>query len=142
MWHLGVAKEPWSRDVLRRYVEAQPGNLQRDGQLRLILERDGKPVGAFDLYDYDAVSRKAGIGLVVDGQFRGQGLGKKALVAFESYAHQTLGIHMLFAIVPVSNEASLALFTSCGFIQSGQLKDWLWNKGTFEDARMFQKILS
>lgn len=142
MWHLGSSKEPWSRDVLRRYVEAQPGNLQRDGQLRLILEHQGVPVGAFDLYDYDSVSRKAGIGVVVDGNYREMGWGKKAMIALERYAFEMLGIHMVFAVVPVTNAASQSLFTSCEFEPVGQLKDWLWNQGAFEDAIMFQKILS
>ena len=40
-WHFGISKEPWSKDVLSKYIHSQPGNLMRDGQLRLILEVEG-----------------------------------------------------------------------------------------------------
>lgn len=142
LWHLGISKEPWSKDVLSRYIASQPGNLMRDGQLRLVLEIDGTPVGALDIYDYDAIARKGGIGIVINADSRGQGLAKKALEAFMNYLFNTLGMQMLYAVVPESNAASKALFESLDFEQSGILKHWLLKDGQFENAYLYQYLHS
>ena len=49
LWYLGISKEPWSKKVLADYLAAQPGNLQRDGQLRLLFVFNGTTAGAIDL---------------------------------------------------------------------------------------------
>jgi diamine N-acetyltransferase len=72
LWHLGISKEPWSKAVLSSYIDAQPGNLLRDGQLRLVFEVDGAAVGAVDVYDYDAIARKGGIGIVLSPEHEGR----------------------------------------------------------------------
>lgn len=142
LWHLGISKEPWSKDVLSRYIASQPGNLMRDGQLRLVLEVDGAPVGALDIYDYDAIARKGGVGIVIDTKYRGNGLAKNALEAFMTYLFGTLGMQMLYAVVPRSNTASRSLFESLNFEQSGTLKHWLLKNGQFENAYLYQFIHS
>jgi diamine N-acetyltransferase len=142
LWHLGISKEPWSKDVLSRYIESQPGNLMRDGQLRLVLEVDGAPVGALDIYDYDAIARKGGIGIVIDANWRGKGLAKNALEAFINYLFGTLGMQMLYAVVPESNSPSKALFETLGFEQSGTLKHWLLKDGRIENAHLYQYLHS
>lgn len=142
LWHLGISKEPWSKEVLFRYIESQPGNLMRDGQLRLVLEVSGKPVGALDIYDYDAIARKGGVGIVLNAELRGQGIATAALDAFMHYLFGTLGMQMLYAVVPASNTPSKALFESLGFEQSGTLKHWLLKEGQFENAHLFQYLHS
>lgn len=142
LWHLGISKEPWSKDVLSRYIESQPGNLMRDGQLRLVLEVAGKPVGALDVYDYDAIARKGGVGIVLNAELRGQGVATKALNAFMNYLFGTLGMQMLYAVVPESNTPSKGLFETLGFEQSGTLKHWLLKDGQFENALLYQFIHS
>jgi diamine N-acetyltransferase len=140
LWYLGHSKEPLSKDVLTQYIAQQPGNLFRDGQLRLILEHNAIPVGAVDLFDYDPIARRAGLGIAIDNEFRGRGWAIAALDSFEKYAFGTLGLHSLYAHVPLDNEASLALFEGSGFTGIGDLKDWVWKEGNFVDARLFQKI--
>ena len=142
LWHLGISKEPWSKAVLASYIDAQPGNLLRDGQLRLVFEVDGAAVGAVDIYDYDAITRKGGIGIVLSPEARGKGLAKSALEAFQKYLFGTLGMQMLYAVVPQSNPASQALFESLQFEQSGRLKHWIIKDGQFEDAHLYQLIHS
>ena len=85
LWHLGISKEPWSKAVLASYIDAQPGNLLRDGQLRLVFEVDGAAVGAVDVYDYDAIARKGGIGIVLRPEARG-----KAKAALEAFSNTSL----------------------------------------------------
>ena len=56
---------------------------------------DGAAVGAVDVYDYDAIARKGGIGIVLSPEVRGKGLAKTALEAFQKYLFGTLGMQML-----------------------------------------------
>ena len=142
LWHLGISKEPWSKDVLSSYISSKPGNLVRDGQLRLILEVEGMPLGAVDIYDYDPVSRKGGIGIVINQESQGKGLAKMALGSFIHYLLGTLGLNMLYAVAPADNKASIALFESLDFTSSGILQQWIWVKGEFQDAHIFQLVQS
>ena len=142
LWYLGISKEPWSKKVLADYLASQPGNLQRDGQLRLLFVFNGETAGAIDLFDYDPVARKAGVGIVISEAFRGKGLGKKVLKAFESYCFRTLGLHSLYAHVPSNNDASLQLFEQCGYRMVGILEDWVWFNGAHQNAQLFQKLVS
>ena len=142
LWHLGISKEPWSRDVLLKYIDSQPGNLMRDGQLRLVLEVDGAPVGALDLYDYDAIARKGGLGIVLNVEHRGQGVATAALRSFMNYLFGTLGMQMLYAVVPESNTPSKTLFETLDFQPSGTLKHWTFNDGQFENAILYQYLHS
>ncbi|HCP40682.1 MAG TPA: GNAT family N-acetyltransferase [Cryomorphaceae bacterium] len=142
LWYLGISKEPWSKAVLSSYIDAQPGNLLRDGQLRLLFEVDGIPVGTLDVYDYDPIARKGGIGIVLSPEARGKGWAKLALEAFKQYLFGTLGMHMLYAVVPQSNPASQTLFESLLFEHSGVFKHWIMREGQFEDAHLYQLIHS
>lgn len=139
-WHLGISKEPWSKDVLSAYIQSQPGNLMRDGQLRLILEVEGSPQGAVDIYDYDPIARKGGLGIVVNQEAQGKGLAKLAMNAFVQYLLETIGLNMVYAVTPVTNKASIALFESLHFNNSGTLGHWILQQGEFRDAYLFQFI--
>ena len=50
---------------LRQYLSRHE-NLVTHGQLRLILDVDGDPVGAVDLFDYDPYTKRAGVGIVIE----------------------------------------------------------------------------
>ena len=112
----------------------------RDGQLRLILEVEGSPLGALDIYDYDPIARKGGLGIVMNQEAQGKGLAKMAMGSFIKYLLQTIGLNMVYAVTPVTNEASIALFESLQFKNSGTLRQWVLQKGQFQDAYLFQLI--
>lgn len=140
LWYLGFSKEPFNTEVLELYLNQQPGSLMRDGQLRMILENEGQPAGALDLYDYDPFARKAGVGIVLDDQHRGKGWASQAMRSFEKYVFGTLGLHSLFAMVPKGNQPSIQLFEGLGYKKIGELEDWVLHDGIFESAVMYQKL--
>lgn len=140
LWYLGFSKEPFNTEVLKNYLDQQPGSLLRDGQLRLILSHEGQPVGALDLYDYDPFARKAGVGIVLDAAHHGKGWSKAALTAFESYVFGTLGLRSVYAMIPSQNAPSIGLFEGLGYQKIGELKDWVLHHGAFESAVLYQKV--
>ena len=115
-----------------------------DVQLRLIVEtrQEARPVGAIDLFEYDPIHRRAGVGILIYEQSdRGQGYASDALEALCRYAHDTLRAHQLWCNVGADNEASLRLFRSAGFTEIGVKRDWLWRPDGYHDEVMLQKML-
>ena len=69
IWPVSGTTEPFSRHQLERFVERHQDivGVLCDGQLRLIIETllSSKPVGAIDLFEYDPIHRRAGIGILI-----------------------------------------------------------------------------
>ncbi len=145
LWSVSGTTEPFSRDRMERFIEAQRhgDDLVRSGQLRLIIiEREShEEVGMIDLFEYDPVHRRAGIGIMIAKEFRACGYGRDAILTLCDYTRRHLNMHQLWATVMTDNTASLALFRSAGFHESGIHRDWVCTPEGFVDEVMFQKIL-
>ena len=145
IWPVSGTTEPFSRHQLERFVERHQDivGVLCDGQLRLIIETllSSKPVGAIDLFEYDPIHRRAGIGILIYEQSDlGRGYASDAVETLCRYAHDTLRAHQLWCNVGADNEASLRLFRSAGFTQIGVKRDWLWRPDGYHDEVMLQKI--
>ena len=142
LWIYGCTIAPFSRYLMKRYIENYSADIARDGQLRLmIVERETKKsMGIFDCFDYDAVNRRAAVGLLIDPSHTRQGFGRDTLETFMEYAFQFLHLHQLYVHIATCNTASMALFLACGFRECGHLTDWLQLPQGYDDALVFQKI--
>ena len=139
-WWLGATIVPFGRATLEQYASGQH-DLYRDLQLRLMLETaDGDVVGAVDLYQFEPRNRRAGIGIAILECHRQRGHAKAGLQLMIEYALGHLGLHQLWAEIPVCNAESIKLFESEGFEQSGRMRDWLWRAPKWEDALLFQRL--
>jgi diamine N-acetyltransferase len=134
---------PYSRHLMKRYVEAAEDDLFSAKQFRFIIEvkEKSQAIGHLDLYDFEPSSLKAAIGIVIAAEKeRGKGYAKQALDLLEEYAFKTLFLHQLYAFVPDSNTISKALFESCGFKESARLIDWRKSLEGYQDVVLFQKL--
>lgn len=110
------------------------GGVSGDGAFRT--------VGAVDLFEYDPLNRRAGIGILIYGaENRRKGYAREALGILCRYAREQLRLHQLWCTVGAGNAASLALFRQAGFVETGVRRDWLWSPEGFLDELLFQKIL-
>lgn len=141
IWAYGRTRAPLSRFQLHEYVRNYPADPIADGQARFIIEWNGEAAGCIDLYALDAVNRRAGVGVVVDTPYRGNGLALDALVALCGYMSADLGFHQLWAIVGVENISSRRLFESAGFSTSGRLRSWIRRGESYSDALVYQILL-
>ena len=73
---------------------------------------------AFEPWD-DAPHKATLFGLYVPQRFRGKGLGEKLVQAVLSLAEEEPEIKVIELTVSASSHAALALYTRCGFSQSG-----------------------
>lgn len=143
VWAVSGTLAPFSAHQLMRFVDEQQYDLHESRQMRLIVENsDGVAVGALDLFELDLIHRRAGIGILVHApRDRRQGYASDAIETLARYGREVLGLHQLWCNVSADNEASLALFARCGFVEVGRKREWLWRSDGWCDEVMLQRIL-
>lgn len=143
-WDSSSIMAPFSRKQLWDYIETYDGDIYRSGQLRLMIAEPGTDnrVGMVDLTDFDAVNRRASVGIFIAGEFRGRGLAAEAINLLERYSFDRLGLHQLVATVAVDNQSSVSMFTGAGFRICGRPRSWIRCGESYKDVFIFQKILS
>lgn len=131
-WQVSHTLTPFSKELLQQYVYAAQ-DIYAVKQIRLMIgdSPTGETVGAIDLFDFEPRHQRAGVGILIDENFRNAGRGKQALELLKSYALEVVGIRNLFATILANNAASLALFEKAGFEKIGERKksfqsDRLW----------------
>jgi diamine N-acetyltransferase len=143
LWQVSNTLAPFSRFVLKQYIEESHRDIYESRQLRLIIQNEeAVPVGAIDLFDFDPYHQRAGIGILIyAGEDRRKGYASDALQLMCSYAKERLGLYQLYANIGANNPASIALFAKCGFSLSGTKKEWLNSPQGRIDEHIYQRIL-
>ncbi|WP_207432863.1 GNAT family N-acetyltransferase [Sabulibacter ruber] len=144
LWSVSLSVAPFSKDVLRQYLENAAADIYAARQLRLMicLQQESTVVGTVDLFDFDPMHRRAGVGIALAAPHRGQGYGAETLQILEEYAAQVLQLHQLYCSVSQENSTSLKLFRQAGFQEIGVRKEWLRTAQGWQNVVEFQKILS
>ena len=139
LWDVSTNNVPYSRYLLHDYIATSSGDIYTDHQVRLVVENGvGETVGLTDLTNFDAKNCRAEVGLVIVSQHRHCGYGQQALVQLADYALRVLHLHQLYAIIDTANEHSLKVFQKAGFVETSQLKDWLYDGREYHDAVLMQ----
>ncbi len=128
VWHLSNTLTPFSKYTLTKYMEQAQLDIFEAKQLRLIIEKkaDKSLIGAIDLFDFDPIHQRAGVGILIAyPEERSQGFGSEALETLRDYAFSILGLKQLYCNICEDNEESLNLFINKGFIITGQKRDWI-----------------
>lgn len=143
IWEVSNTQAPYSRFLVKQYLENAHQDIYEAKQLRLAIcqDVDFPALGLIDLFDFDPKNNRAGVGIVIQGiENRNQNIGSEALELLIRYAFYHLNLHQLFANISTENEASLALFTKFGFQKIGNKKDWILINGFYKDETIFQLI--
>lgn len=143
LWKLSSTIAPFSKYILRRFIENQRYDIYETKQMRLIIESkaDGRPVGAVDLFDLDPTNRRAGIGvLVYDDADQEKGYASSAINAMILYAFQVLGLNQLYCNVLANNLKSFNIFKKKGFTVIGLKSEWIKTTTGWLDEYTLQLI--
>ncbi len=142
VWEVSGTLTPYSKKVLREYLETAHRDIYEVKQLRLaICAGQDTPVGLIDLYDFDPKHQRAGLGIVIsEPANRDRGFGAEAIGLLTDYAFGVLGLHQVYASVGETNVRSQHLFEKLGFERSGIRRQWWRTAGGFEDEWFYQKI--
>lgn len=143
LWCLGATNVPYSRYTLHDYVANSTGDIYADKQVRLIIENDEhKTVGLADLTNFDPRHLRAEVGLVIEKPMRCKGYAYEAMTLLHRYAHCTLHLHQVFAVIGTDNTTTLRLFQRLGYEESARLRQWIFDGDNYHDAVVLQKFLT
>ena len=142
LWQVGTTNVPYSRYTLHDYIATSSDDIYADRQMRLIVESDkGEAVGIADLVHFDPQHLRAEVGIVIQSDYRRQGLATAAVEALCDYAVRIIHLHQLYVIVDVDNQAALSLFEKVGFKTQNRLKEWLFDGKKYHDVVLMQRFL-
>ncbi len=143
IWEVSNTITPYSRFLIRQYLENAHQDIYEAKQLRLVIckKESAKAIGLIDLFDFDAKNKRAGVGIIIQNETdRNNGYGRQALELVIDYGFRQLQLHQLYANIATENKASLSLFTTFGFVEIGVKKDWNFTNNQFHDEAVFQLI--
>lgn len=142
-WSVSDRQLPLNRSVFRQYIGNATETLQEAGQFRWVMEdvATGDPVGLLDLYNYSERHQRAFVGVLIHANFRNKGMALEGLNWLKEYANKVAALHQLFAEIGSLNTQSIRTFESAGYVQCGELKDWIRRKDGFESVRQYQLML-
>ena len=143
LWNYGSTLTPYSKFALRNYLsESTQQDIFNSRQLRLMIveKASGKSIGTVDLYEFDPMNLRAGIGILIDSDYRNKGFGNNALQLMKEYAFRFLLLKQLYAHVPKTNESSYRLFKKAGYKESGLLQSWIKTGDGFVDVYFMQLV--
>lgn len=141
-WEVSANSTPYSRYLIRQYLENAHRDIYEVKQLRLVIcNTSDQAIGLIDLFDFDPKSRRAAVGIIIERESaRNQGYGKQALELLAAYSFTHLALHQIYAHVGSDNIASRKLFESLGYRLAGRKKDWNFVNGSFRDELLYQLI--
>lgn len=144
VWEVSGTLTPYSKKVLRLYLDNAHRDIYEVKQLRLcICDMSNNTIGLIDIFDFDPKHLRAGVGIVVlSEKNRNKGVGEEALDLVMNYTFSTLNLHQLYANIIETNKSSIRLFEKKGFEKVGVKKDWLLTNGEFKNEILYQKIKS
>jgi diamine N-acetyltransferase len=144
-WGVSNTLVPFSRFQLEQYVLTTQHDIHAEKQLRMMIdtkvpEGEFTCAGMIDLFDFDPKNRRAGVGIILSGEFRKRGFASETLNLLIRYCFYTLDFHQLYCTIEPTNTDSIRLFTGQGFVQTGIRKEWILQDGRWLDEIVFQLI--
>lgn len=144
VWKVSNTITPFSKDVLELYLQTAHQDIYINKQLRLMicLNQTNEPIGTIDLFEFDPMHFRVGIGVLIFEEFRKKGYAFEAIELVKQYTQHTLLMNQVFCNISSSNNESIFLFEKCGFEKIGSKKQWnRISMNQYEDELMYQLIL-
>ncbi len=140
-WKVSNTIAPFSKHILSQYLANAHQDIFTAKQLRLIIEKENRAIGTIDLFDFEPVHKRAGIGILIANQGdRQKGYAREALELLINYAFKQLQLKQIYCNISSINKASINLFSALDFILVGVKKDWNKTQEGWEDELLFQLL--
>jgi len=127
--------EPPSLEEEKKWFSNLIDGIKNKKRIYLVLEHDGKVVGSTEIERKTGRQRHiAGFGIVIDKEFRRQGLGTRAIPIIIDLARERMeGLKIVFLEAFSYNEGAQKLYEKSGFKKVAVLPDSCLNKGKLYD---------
>ncbi len=142
LWKYSNTSSPFSKHSLKKFIENSHLDIIEHKQVRLVLsDKNNLPFGFIDLFKYDMINKRAGVGIIIFEKYRSRGLGSISLDLIENYVKKYIPIHQLYANISSENTESIKLFEKHNYLKVGNKKDWIYYNNKYFDELLYQKIL-
>lgn len=142
LWKYSNTSSPFSKHSLKKFIENSHLDIIEHKQVRLVLsDKNNLPFGFIDLFKYDMINKRAGVGIIIFEKYRSRGLGSISLDLIENYVKKYIPIHQLYANISSENIESIKLFEKHNYLKVGNKKDWIYYNNKYFDELLYQKIL-
>jgi diamine N-acetyltransferase len=141
-WQFSHTQTPFSKYMLKLYLENAHLDIYQAKQLRLIIEENSTnlQVGMIDLFDFNPKHKRAGIGILIHPDFQEKGYAFEALSLLINYTFTHLDLHQLYANITEDNIKSISLFEKNNFAKTGIKKDWIFTNNNYKSEILYQLI--
>ena len=140
-WRVSGTHVPYSLFQIEQFLLGN-NDLFSQKQLRLMIDlnESNKSIGCIDIFDYDAINSRAGLGILIDKTFRKQGYARSALQLCIDYLFNDVMLHQVYCSIDERNLESLQLFESLCFKPCGRRKEWLKTTEGYLDVMEYQLV--
>lgn len=141
IWRVSDTSTPTSLFQIEQFLLSS-SDLATNKQLRLMihLQEETRPVGCVDLFDYDPIHERVGVGILIDETHRQKGIATHAVKLLMEYLFQDVMIHQVHCLIDETNTESQKLFEGLGFQCTGRRKEWIKTPNGFIDTLFYQYI--
>lgn len=142
-WIISNTVTPFSRYVIKQYIENSHKSIYESGQLRLMIDYipDNITAGTIDVFDFDPFHKRAGLGILIANEdYRKKGIASMALKCLIEYCFGKLHLHQLYCNILETNTESIELFKKHGFKEAGLKKEWIKTADKYANEYLFQLI--
>ena len=140
LWKVSHTTEEFTKKDIDLFIARNILEGLSSSQKRWIITIDNTNCGCMDLFDFDQVNKRAGIGIVIHPHFQNKGIATEALKNFINYCSSKLNLHQLYCTILNDNINSIKLFTHHGFKENGKRKDWTFYDNKYYDETFYQLI--
>lgn len=144
IWKISNTITPFSKDVIELYLQSAQQDIYTNKQLRLLicLNETNQPIGTIDLFEFDPMNLRVGVGILIFESHRNNGYAAESIEVIKQYTKNILLLNQLYCNINATNNESVKLFEKCGFEKIGLKKQWnRVSLNQFEDEIIYQLIL-
>lgn len=140
IWRVSETYAPYSLYQIEQFL--MNNDLFSMRQIRIMIGKniDNTCIGCIDIYDFDPIHKRAGIGILIQKDYRKLGFARQALELIIHYCFNTLMLKQIYCLIDMLNNDSINLFKNVGFEQCGIRKEWIKTPDGFIDEIEFQLI--
>ena len=141
IWRVSGTHVPYTRFQIEQFLLGN-NDLFSNKQLRLMIDltESGQSIGCIDIFDYDGINQRAGLGILIDKAYRQQGYAKAALSLCVEYLFHDVMLRQVYCSIDETNLECQQLFVGQGFELCGRRKDWLKTTEGYLDVIEYQLI--
>ena len=131
----------YSKEEIENFI-SKPQDIFIDFQYRYMIVVNNITVGCIDLFDFDLVNSRVGLGIIIDENNRKKGIAFRAIDQIKSIISKEYLVNQIYVEVLADNYSSNRLFKKLRFVKSGCKKKWLRKEEEYVDLNIYQYFFS